>query len=82
MWAESTPGYVLGQLQGSGHSEARRNAEPVDSGGLFTTRKVGTNVNPADLMTKPPAKPKIEQLMGYESMGDDADSKEGRSTGT
>ena len=46
------------------------------------TRTVGTNVNPADLMTKPLAKPKIEQLMGYEYMGDDVDSKKGRSTGT
>ena len=50
--------------------------------GRFTTRKVGTNVNPADLMTKPLAKPKIEQLLGitgYEFM---EDSKKGRSTGT
>ena len=31
-------------------SEARR----------FVTKKVGTNVNAADLMTKPLAKPKIE----------------------
>ena len=40
-------------------------------------------MNPADLMTKPLAKPKIEQLMGimgYEFMQDD--SKKGRSTGT
>ena len=39
--------------------------------GRFTTRKVGTNVNPANLMTKPMAKPKIEQvmgIMGYEFM--------------
>ena len=53
--------------------------------GRFTTRKVGTNVNPADLMTKPLAKPKIEQLMGimgYEFTGDDVDSRKGRSTGT
>ena len=53
--------------------------------GRFTTRKVGTNVNPADLMTKPLAKPKIEQLMGimgYDSWRDDVDSEMGRSTGT
>ena len=39
-------------------------------------------MNPADLMTKPLAKPKIEQLMGimvYEFVEDDADSKKGRS---
>ena len=37
--------------------------------GQFVTKKVGTSVNPADLMTKPLPKPKIEQfvdLMGYE----------------
>ena len=35
-------------------------------------------MNPVDLMTKPLAKPKIEQLMGimgYEFIGDDVDSK-------
>ena len=53
--------------------------------GRFVTKKVGTKVNPADLMTKPLAKPKIKQLMGimgYEFMWDDVDSKKGRSTGT
>ena len=52
--------------------------------GRFTTRKVGTNMNPSDLMTKPLAKPKIEQLMGimgYEFVEYDVDSKKGRSTG-
>ena len=38
----------------------------------FVTKKVGTCVNPADLMTKPMPRPKIEQLMnimrGYESV--------------
>ena len=29
----------------------------------FCTKKVGTNVNPADLMTSPPPGPKIVQLM-------------------
>ena len=51
----------------------------------FTTRKVGTNVNPVDLMTKPLAMRKIEQLMGImgcEFMEDGVDSKKGRSTGT
>ena len=55
--------------------------EACESGGL-TTRKVGTNVNPADLMTKPLARPKIEQLMGYEFTEDDVDPKNGRPTGT
>ena len=52
--------------------------------GRFVTKKVGTNVNPADLMTKPLAKRKIMQLMsimGYECLGIDVDSLEGRSTG-
>ena len=38
----------------------------------FVTKKVGTSVNPADLMTKPMPRPKIEQLMnimGFEFMG-------------
>ena len=50
----------------------------------FVTKKVGTNVNPADLMTKPLAKPKIEQLMsimGYEFLRTAVDSLEGRLTG-
>ena len=46
-----------------GQSEARRRAESVASKSGFITKKVGTNVNPADLMTKPLARPKIEQLM-------------------
>ena len=59
--------------------------QEASKSGRFTTRKVGTNMNPADLMTKPLAKPKIEQLMGimgYEFVGDDVNSKNGRSTGT
>ena len=58
--------------------------EASKSGRLFT-RKVGTNVNPANLMTKPLAQPKIEMLMGimgYKFVEDDVDSKNGRSTGT
>ena len=50
----------------------------------FVTKKVGTNVNPADLMTKPLANPKVEQLMsimGCEFWEIDVDSLEGRSTG-
>ena len=59
--------------------------QEASKSGLSTTRKVGTNVNPADLMTKPLAKPKIEELMGtmgYEFMENDVDLKKGRSTGT
>ena len=33
--------------------------------GRFVTQKVGTSVNPADLMTKPLLKPRIEQLMNH-----------------
>ena len=53
--------------------------------GRFATRKVGTNANPADLITKPLAKPKIELLvsiMGYELLEDDVDPRKGRSRGT
>ena len=35
----------------------------IQEAGRFATQKVGTNVNPADLMTKPLPRPKIEQLM-------------------
>ena len=57
--------------------------QEVSKAGRFVTKKVGTSVNPADLMTKPLAKPNIEQLksiMGYEFLGIDVDSLEGRST--
>ena len=33
--------------------------------GQFATKKVGTNVNPADLMTKPLPRPKVEQHMSF-----------------
>ena len=58
--------------------------QEASKAGRFVTKEVGTNVNPADLMTKPLAKPKIEQLMsimGYEFWVVDVDSLEGRSTG-
>ena len=60
-----------GQPQRPEQGKARRYAEPVDTGGRFVTKKVDTNVNPADLMTKPLAKPKVEQLMSimYEFLG-------------
>ena len=43
--------------------------QEASKSGRFVTKKVGTSVNPADLMTKPLPKPEIEQLtslMGYE----------------
>ena len=58
--------------------------QEASNAGRSVTKKVGTNVNPADLMTKPRAKPKIEQLMsimGYEFLRSDVDSLEGRLTG-
>ena len=48
----------------------------------FTT-KIGTNVNPADLMTKPLTKQKIEQLMsimGYEFLENDKSQRKNRPT--
>ena len=42
--------------------------QEASKSGRFNTRKVGTNVNPADLMTKPLAKPKIEQLVGIHGL--------------
>ena len=41
--------------------------QEASKAGRFVTKKVGTNVNPADLMTKPLARPKIEQLMSIPS---------------
>ena len=58
--------------------------QEASKAGRFVTKKVGTNVNPADLMTKPLARPKIKQLMiimGYEFLRTDEDSLEGRVTG-
>ena len=43
--------------------------QEASKSGRFATKKVGTNVNPADLMTKPLLRPKIKQLMkiiGYD----------------
>ena len=50
--------------------------QEASKSGRFVTKKVGTNVNPADLMTKLLPKPKVEQLMnlmGYEIMKTGAD---------
>ena len=59
--------------------------QEASKSGRFITKKVGTNVNPADLMTKPPPRPKIEQLMslmGYEFMKTGGDALKSRSTRT
>ena len=56
----------------------------VSKSGQFVTKKVG-RVNPADLLTKPLPKPKIEQLMnlmGYEFMKTEADVLKSRSART
>ena len=48
--------------------------QEASKAGRFVAKKVGTNANPADLMTKPLAKPRIEQLMsimGYEFLRTD-----------
>ena len=54
--------------------------QEASKSGLFVTKKVGTNVNPADLMTKPLPRPKVEQLMslvGYEFTRTDAVTRKG-----
>ena len=43
--------------------------QEASKSGRFVTKKVGTSVHPADLMTKPQPKPKIEQLTNL--MGDE-----------
>ena len=39
--------------------------QEASKSGRFVTKKVGTSANPADTMTKPLPKPKIEQLMSF-----------------
>ena len=54
--------------------------QEASKSGRFVTKKVGTNVNPADLMAKPLQRPKVEQLMsltGYEFMRTDAVTRKG-----
>ena len=50
---------------------------------LFATEKIGTNVNLADLVTKPLTKQKIEQLMsimGHEFLKNDKSQRKNRPT--
>ena len=59
--------------------------QEASKSGLFVKKNVCTSMNPADLMTKPLPKSKIEQLMnlmGYEFMKVEADVPKGRSTRT
>ena len=54
--------------------------QEASKSGQFVTKKVGTNVNPADLMTKPLPRPHVEQhmsLMCYEFMRTDAVTRKG-----
>ena len=49
----------------------------------FATKKIGTTVNPADLMTKPMTQQKVEQLMsimGYEFLDNDKSLRKNRPT--
>ena len=53
--------------------------------GRFTTKKVDTSVNPADLMTKPIPRARIEQLtslMGYEFVSSMTSASKGQATMT
>ena len=47
--------------------------QEASKSGQFVTKKVDTNVNPADLLMG---------IVGYEFVEDDVDSKKCRSTGT
>ena len=64
---------VLGRPQGYGQGETCERATSVytraSKSEKFVTKKVGTHVNPADLMTKPLPRPRIEQLMGHRFVG-------------
>ena len=58
--------------------------QEASKSGRFVTKKVGTSENPADLMTKPLPKPKIEQLMslmGYEFVKGETGALKGRAGG-
>ena len=56
--------------------------QEASKSGRSVTKKVGTSVNPADLMTKPLPKPKVEQrLMGYEFVKGETGALKGRAGG-
>ena len=50
-----------------GQGETRVWIQEASESDKFVTKKVGTHVNPADLMTKPQPRPKIEQLVNVVS---------------
>ena len=59
--------------------------QEASKSGRFTTKKVDTSVNPADLMTKPLAKARIERLMslmGYEFVDNETSASKGQPTTT
>ena len=59
--------------------------QEASKSGWFTTKKVDTSVNPADLMTKPVSKARIEQLMslvGYEFVDNETSASKGQPTTT
>ena len=58
--------------------------QEASKSGRFVTKKVGTSVNPADLMTKALPKPKIVELMnlvGYEFVKGETGALDGRAGG-
>ena len=69
--AYPAPGYLSdngpGQLQRTGRAKhvdmQSLWIQEASKSGIFVTKKVGTHVDPADLMTKPLLGPKREQLM-------------------
>ena len=73
MWVEPASGYLGNDVPGQprrGLGKAKhvdmQNSwvqEAYMAGKFVTKKKVGTNVNPADLMTKPLPRPKIVQLV-------------------
>ena len=59
--------------------------QEASKSGRFTTKKVDTSVNPADLMTKLVSKARIEQimsLMGYEFVDNETSALKGQPTTT
>ena len=59
--------------------------QEASKSGRFVTKKVDTSVNPADLMTKPVSKARIEQLislMGYEFVDSETSASKGLPTMT
>ena len=84
--ASATMGFVNRRGLGKAKHVDMQNLwiQEASKSGRFVTKKVGTSVNPADLMTKPLPKPKIEQLMslmGYEFVKGETGALKGRAGG-